>query len=222
MAHDYAKKNKTTNSTKNKKQPAATGNSQKIIPGWLWLFTGIALGAFVMFLIHLANVEVPTVGQEATTTDKTPNINTARAPSKASASKATAPQPPKNSANNKQQAATGKQQKPRFDFYKTLEESEVPVYQTDTGKQATPHQQPKIRILQVASFKAEKDAEQLKVELILLGLDASMQSVTVRNGEVWHRVLVGPFENRSKLAKARSTLLSNGHQALVLAYSPAK
>ena len=72
----------------------------------------------------------------------------------------------------------------------------------------------------MASFKSKNDAEHLRAQLILLNLTAQTERAKVRNGGVWHRVLVGPFTSRSKLAKARSTLLSNNHEALVLKRKP--
>ena len=100
-----------------------------------------------------------------------------------------------------------------------LKESEVPIAHVDDGDAGANAAKPqRIFILQVASFKVHADAEQLKVELILMNLEARSETVTVRNGEVWHRVLVGPFNSRSKLAKARSLLISNGHQALIMEY----
>ncbi|MFT5084484.1 MAG: cell division protein FtsN, partial [Lentisphaeria bacterium] len=71
-------------------------------------------------------------------------------------------------------------------------------------------------ILQVASFKSLKDAERVRAELILLNLEAKTETAKVRNGETWHRVLVGPFESHSKLSKARNMLLTNRYEALVL------
>jgi Cell division protein len=71
-------------------------------------------------------------------------------------------------------------------------------------------------ILQVASFKNADDAEQLKVELILLNLEAQIEKARIRNGETWHRVLVGPFLSRSQRETARATLVANRYEALVL------
>ena len=71
-------------------------------------------------------------------------------------------------------------------------------------------------MLQVASFKNNSDAERVRAELILLNLNASIETATVSNGKTWHRIIVGPFTNRSKLSKARSTLISNRYEALVL------
>jgi cell division septation protein DedD len=109
--------------------------------------------------------------------------------------------------------------KPRFDFYHMLKEDEVPLTE-DALPSAQDAEQaaPRTYLLQVASFRVAAEAEALKAKLLLLDLDAKTEAVTVRDHETWHRVWVGPFNNRSQLAKARSSLISNGHQALMLEY----
>lgn len=177
MPRDFAKRDRPRAATRAKPQSK--------VPGWVWLFTGTVLGAFIMFLIRLS--ELP-------------------ADSKTSAGDPMAGKP----------AKVEQKEEPRFDFYKLLKESEVPVpvmEPTTTAKEST---EISLYVLQVASFKKASDAEQLRAELILLNLDATVETAKVRNGETWHRVLVGPFDSRSKLAKARSILISNKLEALVL------
>ncbi|MFL0801488.1 MAG: SPOR domain-containing protein [Agarilytica sp.] len=114
-------------------------------------------------------------------------------------------------------------QKPRFDFYELLKESDIPIL---TESEHDANQQPQQNgpeveyLLQVASFKSKGDAEQLRAQLLLLNLEAYTENAKIRNGETWHRVLVGPFKSKSKLSKARSILLSNRHEALVLKRQP--
>ncbi len=110
-------------------------------------------------------------------------------------------------------------QKPRFDFYELLKQTDIPV--VPNKQPGTASASPKMEfLLQVASFKSAADAEQLRAELILLNLDAYTENAKIRNGETWHRVIVGPFTSKSKLSKARSVLLSNRHEALVLQRRP--
>ncbi|HEY7771791.1 MAG TPA: SPOR domain-containing protein [Marinagarivorans sp.] len=214
MAHDYAKKTRSSAKAKPRTSAKRTRKSAPpppatSVPGWLWLVVGIAMGAFVMFLVRLADVDA---------SDPTPPVRVAK------------PQPAKEAKPEVKKAAPApveqktaapakvEPQKPRFDFYKMLEENEVPVV-AELGELGQVSAKPeRTFLLQVASFRKAEDAEQLRVELLLLNLDARTEEVTVRNGEVWHRVLTGPFESRSMLAKARSTLISNGHQALVMEY----
>ncbi|MFL0804991.1 MAG: SPOR domain-containing protein [Agarilytica sp.] len=114
-------------------------------------------------------------------------------------------------------------QKPRFDFYELLKESDIPILtesESDANEQPTQSGPEVEYLLQVASFKSKEDAEQLRAQLLLLNLTAYTENAKIRNGETWHRVLVGPFKSKSKLSKARSTLLSNHHEALVLKRQP--
>ena len=71
-------------------------------------------------------------------------------------------------------------------------------------------------ILQVGSFPRAEDADKLRAQLILLNLDASIERVEIRKGEIWHRVVVGPFNNQNELTTARSQLVKNEYNALVL------
>lgn len=158
------------------------------VPAWVWLFTGAVLGAFIMFLMHLSDIETPQTSENTIDVESKEN----------------------------------KRQTPRFDFYDLLKETKIPTTssaaETLLNEGETVHEES--FILQVASFKSSSDAEQLRAELILLNLDAFTQEAKIRNGETWHRVLVGPFQSKSKLAKARSTLLTNKHEALVLKQRP--
>lgn len=191
MAHDFAKKPRA----KTKRRKTHTSK----VPGWVWLFTGTVLGAFIMFLMHLAE-QIPL------------NNKTIKNSKHQQAQKTPKPE------------ATKPATKPRFDFYRILKEAEVIIPRSEESQAYT---EPKTDnsaeyILQVGSFKKSADAEQLRVELLLLNLQAQTETAKLRNGETWHRVLVGPFTSRSKLAKARSILVSNRLEALVLKRSMKK
>jgi len=190
MTRDYARKKRTAP----KRKPPASP-----IPWWVWLFIGSLLGAFVMFLIYLWGIS-PSLPKPSPT-------QTAAKVQKEPAPKATdkAPMP-----------------KPSFDFYKLLQEEESIVPATEPSRRSddSPPATPAEYLLQVGSFRSPDDADKLRAQLILLNLDARIESVTINNGERWHRVVVGPFDNQSKLSKARTTLVSNQYNALVLKRKP--
>jgi cell division protein FtsN len=71
-------------------------------------------------------------------------------------------------------------------------------------------------LLQVGSFKSNRDADSLRARLLLLNLNAKIEKVSPRKNETWHRVIVGPFSDRSELADARGKLASNGIDSLLL------
>ncbi len=118
----------------------------------------------------------------------------------------------------KPQTTENKTPKPRFDFYKLLQESEtiVPASETNTDEKPTPEQASTEYILQVGSFPSAEDADKLRAQLILLNLDAHIEKVEIRKGELWHRVVVGPFDNQNALTSARTQLVNNQYNALVL------
>lgn len=103
----------------------------------------------------------------------------------------------------------------RFEFYTLLPEREVIVPVEEQQTDDKPQQQ-LIYILQAGSFKNAEDADRLRAKLILLGLDTKVEAVSGKGNDTWHRVQVGPFTSRSKLAKARSTLINNNIETLLL------
>jgi hypothetical protein len=71
-------------------------------------------------------------------------------------------------------------------------------------------------LLQVGSFKNKADAEGLRVQLLLLNLTASIKPYEAASGDRWHRVLVGPFANNSKMASAQAKLAENRINSLLI------
>jgi len=127
--------------------------------------------------------------------------------------------PPVPPVEPKPTESESKTPKPRFDFYKLLQESEqiVPATETMEAEKAPENPASNIEyILQVGSFPNQTEADKLRAQLILLNLDAHIESVEIHKGEIWHRVVVGPFSSQEKLASARSSLVANQYTALVL------
>lgn len=175
---------------KKKKPPAKKKKAapKSRVPGWVWLFTGIVTGIFISFLGYLADI----------TPEPEPPAAKARAKAQA-----------KPAARAEEKSTT------KFDFYTLLPEREVivPDDPHDVEEQPT---QAIIYLLQAGSFKSAQDADRLRAKLILMGLEAKVDAVTVNSGEQWHRVQVGPFHDRSKLSKARSMLISEGIDTLLM------
>lgn len=124
---------------------------------------------------------------------------------------------PKEEPKPKAKVTENKTPKPRFDFYKLLQESETIVPASETMEESKPAQEQTTEyILQVGSFPSEYDADKLRAQLILLNLDAHIEKVEIRKGEIWHRVVVGPFATQAALTTARTQLVNNQYNALVL------
>lgn len=187
MSHDFAKKRKPA-----KKKPA----KKTQVPGWVWLFTGLVFGLFIAFLVYLADLSpaaIESAEQENTT-------------SQAKTKKKTPSKTTKNTDN--------KDKKPRFDFYTLLPEREVPV--ADVSPEDLRPQQKYIYTLQAGSFRNYADADRLRAKLILMGMEAKIETGSGRGDETWHRILVGPFTSRSNYAKARSTLINKGIDTMLI------
>ncbi|MGK0442830.1 MAG: cell division protein FtsN [Pseudohongiellaceae bacterium] len=102
-----------------------------------------------------------------------------------------------------------------FEFYTLLPEREI-IVPIDEEAASSQSKQKVIYILQAGSFKSAADADRLRAKLILLGMDTKVEAVTGKGDGTWHRVQVGPFISRSKLSKARNTLISNNIETLLL------
>lgn len=101
-------------------------------------------------------------------------------------------------------------QKSRFTYYDILPGSEKPVTEQEI-KQA-PQGKLDQYYLQAGAFQTEIDANNLKAKLALMGVETVIQTASVPDKGVWHRVRVGPFSDIEEINKARTTLSQNGIQ----------
>lgn len=85
-------------------------------------------------------------------------------------------------------------------------ESPKPVA-SETGKERY--------LLQVGSFTQPEEADRLRAQLLLLGLQASVQKIP-RDGQTWHRVQVGPFSSQEQLNTARRSMSQQQIESIVL------
>lgn len=104
-------------------------------------------------------------------------------------------------------------EKPRFDFYTILPGTEEPVTEKDIKQQGPETAAKNQYYLQAGAFQNEADADNLKAKLALMGVEASIQTATLPDKGVWHRVRVGPYGNIDDLNRVRNTLTQNGISA---------
>ncbi len=86
---------------------------------------------------------------------------------------------------------------PKFEFYTRLTKptgSSTQITSTKEQKNQAPLQKVHQYIIQVASFKRLKDADELRAKLILQGYRAKL-SRFVNNTVIWYRVEIGPFDS---------------------------
>jgi cell division protein FtsN len=115
------------------------------------------------------------------------------------------------SGEKAKEAASG-QTKPRFDFYKILPGTEEAVTDKEF-KRPPPASAKEVYFLQVAAFQNPSDADNIKARLALAGIEAQIQTATLPDGKVWHRVRVGPFASQDELSKSRTALKENNIEA---------
>jgi cell division protein FtsN len=98
--------------------------------------------------------------------------------------------------------------KPRFDFYKILPGVEEPA--TDQQLRDAKGASKESFYLQAGAFQNAPDADNLKARLALIGMQASIQTTTLPERGVWHRVRIGPYASVEELNRTRDTLKKNG------------
>jgi len=108
---------------------------------------------------------------------------------------------------------TRQAEKPRFEFYKILPGAEEPVTEQQI-KQAAKSGGPKEHyLLQVGSFQNPADADNLKAQLAIIGVEAGVEPVNLADKGAWYRVRVGPFTQVDEINRVRQTLAQNGIEA---------
>ncbi|MDB5811083.1 MAG: hypothetical protein JWN94_3205 [Betaproteobacteria bacterium] len=183
MSKDYKAPTKKTGGNKN-------GAGSLLVGILIGLLLGLGIALAVAWYIN----KMPT-----------PFINRAPAPSKHESQKSS------DGAGREDKAAKSADGKPRFDFYKILPGSEEPVTEQQfKDAQNKPALGKETFYLQAGAFQNAPDADNLKARLALAGVAASVQTTTLADKGVWHRVRVGPYTSVEELNRARDTLKQNG------------
>lgn len=113
------------------------------------------------------------------------------------------------------EVANSKEDKTRFDFYNILPGSESQISTEEVKiKEDTP--QPTAQptyFLQVGAFQTEEEADNMKATLALQGFEALVQTASIPDKGIWHRVRVGPLKNLDQINKTKADLINNGFKA---------
>jgi len=118
-------------------------------------------------------------------------------------------------AEEKTKPAETAEDKTRFDFYTILPGSErqVTTEEVKIKEQSTEPSVKNTYFLQVGAFQTEDEADNMKATLALQGFEAVVQTATIPNKGVWHRVRVGPLKNLELINKTKADLASNGFKS---------
>jgi len=122
-------------------------------------------------------------------------------------------------------AETGDSEAMQFEFYNLLPRFEVVLPETEL--EARPDipdasepvlEDPGRYVLQAGSFRAEADAEGRRASLALLGIESSIQRVTIDTDE-YHRVRIGPTSDLDSLNGIRTRLWDAEIEVLLIKLS---
>jgi len=99
-----------------------------------------------------------------------------------------------------------------YDFYDRLPKFEVLVPEKDKDVHPDTKSVPETRrgtyVLQAGSYKNFADADRVRAQLALQGVESKVQKVSVDN-DTWHRIRIGPISKLDELNRLRQIL----HQA---------
>jgi cell division protein FtsN len=115
----------------------------------------------------------------------------------------------------KTETSESTEDKTRFDFYTILPGSErqVSTEEVKIKEQSAEPSVPNTYFLQVGAFQKEEEADNMKATLALQGFEALVQTATIPNKGVWHRVRVGPLKNLELINKTKADLAINGFKS---------
>jgi cell division protein FtsN len=154
-------------------------------PGFVWMLFGLSIGLVVAAAVYVADRREPAIVTPAQSETVSPSRSVSVEP-------AEEPHP-----------AT------RFDFYDLLPNFEVILPEIES--RASPNREsvtiiaPGTYELQAGSFTAPADAERMKANLALLGIESRLQRVSVADN-VYHRVRIGPIDDLNVLNTVRRQL----------------
>ena len=109
----------------------------------------------------------------------------------------------------------------KYTFYERLPNFEVVVPEKDKEvvkrdlPVTAPIERPGVYVLQAGSYRNESDADRVRAQLALQGIQATVQRVAV-DTDVWHRVRIGPITKLDQLNKLRKQLQAADVDALVI------
>lgn len=129
------------------------------------------------------------------------------------------PEPQRTAPAEPEAAAASSEGNDRYDFYEMLPNFEVVVPEKDRDVKrdlpAARIERPGVYVLQAGSYRNLPDAERVRAQLALQGIDAKVQRVAVDN-DVWHRVRIGPINDLAELNRVRKQLQAAEVDGLVI------
>ena len=219
MARDYSGRR----GTKGKKPRKSAGRSRarrQGLPGWVQMFVGLTIGLLIAtaVFIYYKPLDTNLIGDGP--------------------ARGTEPSEPATDADG-----LPPEEESRFAFYEMLpnyelviqyEDDDQPVTKKPTAekpnKEKPSEEKPKIKtvetpkevaepgryIIQAGSFKSFDDADKRKAKLALIGVESTIERVTIDNTKTWYRVRVGPEKDINRVNDLLKRLRDNGVETLLM------
>jgi len=115
--------------------------------------------------------------------------------------------------------STGDEPADRYDFYEMLPNFEVVVPEREAAVRrdvpTAPVERAGAYVLQVGSYRNFAEADRVRAQLALQGIESRVQRVSV-DSDTWHRVRIGPISDLSELNRVRDRLREADMDLLVI------
>jgi len=171
------------------------------LPGWLGLLLGLGLGLAVAAVVYLKDHRLDAPPAQS---------------AKSGRKRARGNEPPEAEAGD---AGAADAPAKSYDFYDMLPKFEVVVPEKDKDVKPDIRPAPETRrgtyVLQAGSYKNYADADRVRAQLALQGIESKVQKVSV-DSDTWHRIRIGPISNLDELNRLRQTLRKADVDVLVI------
>jgi cell division protein FtsN len=169
-------------------------------PSWMGVLCGLAVGLGVAGIVYIKDHRPDAQISKAAKTDrKKPHGNE---PADAEGADSAAEDPSKSYA-----------------FYDMLPKFEVVVPEKEKDVRPDIKSVPETRrgtyVLQAGSYKNFADADRVRAQLALQGVESKVQKVSVDN-DTWHRIRIGPISKLDELNRLRQILRKADVDVLVI------
>jgi cell division protein FtsN len=185
MARDY----------KSKRKPAGG------FSGWLGVVCGLSLGLAVAGVIYLKDRHSDSPVAQTNKTNK---------------KRSRGSEPPDAEAGD---SGAAEEPAKAYDFYSMLPKFEVVVPEKERDVKPDIRAVPETRrgtyVLQAGSYKNFADADRVRAQLALQGVESKVQKVSVDN-DTWHRIRIGPIAKLDELNRLRTILRKADVDVLVI------
>ncbi|QFT86250.1 cell division protein FtsN [Halomonas sp. THAF12] len=222
--------------TSSRKRPAKAPAPRRGVPGWLWGLTGLVAGFLISQHQHgtapwqdgpaspaplTAGEPQGRSGGQAPADDEPPMPtfefytllpeSEVIAPGEQAASSTATPPPRPAEDDDEEDDSSAESVSADDPIARVIAANSAPA--EDTTRNA---EDGKRYVLQAASFRQAGDARQLAGRLKDFGLLANISEVQTGNGATWHRVQVGPYQDRRELSRARDLMSTQGIEPLLI------